>query len=54
MREKRPLNGVRTCDGQTDKQTNIWTFQLIERIGPEGRFFENLKVQLNPRLPLGA
>ena len=28
-------------DRQTDKQTNIWTFRLIESIGPEGRCFEN-------------
>ena len=26
---------------QTNKQTNIWTFRLIESIGPEGRCFEN-------------
>ena len=39
---KRPLNGVRKCDGQTNKHTkNIQKFWLIERIGPEGRFFEN-------------
>ena len=24
----------------TNKQTNIWTFRLIESIGPEGRCFE--------------
>ena len=41
MVAKRLLNGVRKCDGLTDKQTNIQAFQLIERIGPEGRFFEN-------------
>ena len=41
MGAKRPLNGVRKCDGQTDRQTHIQTFQLIERIGPEGQFFEN-------------
>ena len=28
-------------DRQRDKQTNIWTFRLIESIGPEGRCFEN-------------
>ena len=37
MGKKRPLNGVRKCDGQT----NTLTFKLIDRIGPEGRFFEN-------------
>ena len=26
---------------QTNKQTDIWTFRLIESIGPEGRCFEN-------------
>ena len=36
MGKKIPLNGVRKCDGQTD----IQTFLLIERMGPEGRFFE--------------
>ena len=51
MGAKRPLNGTskvntqtdRQTDRQTDKQTNthIWTNQLIERIGPEGRCFEN-------------
>ena len=45
MGTRRPLNGVRKCDGQTnrqpDRQTHIRTFQLIERIGPEGRFYEN-------------
>ena len=40
MGAKRPLNGVRKCDGQTNRQTDIQTFRLIERIGPEGRFFE--------------
>ena len=51
---KRPLNGVRKCDGQTSTQTNtqtntqtdIRTFRLIERIGPEGRFFEKEIKQL--------
>ena len=28
---------------RTNKQTHIWIFQLIERIGPEGQFFENIK-----------
>ena len=28
-------------DKQTNKQTHILTFRLIERIGPEGQFFEN-------------
>ena len=40
MGAKRPLNGVRKCDGQTHTQTDIRTFRLIERIGPEGGFFE--------------
>ena len=31
-------------DRQTDKQTYIRTFQLIERIGPEGQFFENIYI----------
>ena len=31
----------RQTDKQTDRQTNIWTFRLIESIGPEGRCFEN-------------
>ena len=42
---KRPLNGTskvnRQTDKQTDTQTDIWTFRLIESIGPEGRCFEN-------------
>ena len=42
---KRPLNGVGKCHGltntQRNKQTDIWTFQLIESISPEGRYFEN-------------
>ena len=41
---KRLLNGGRKCDGQTHKQTDIRTFRLIERIGPEGRFFENVRL----------
>ena len=39
---KRPLNGVRKCDGQPYKHTNIQTFQLVESIGPEGPCFENI------------
>ena len=39
---KRLLNGVRKCDRQTHKQTDIRTFRLIERIGQEGQFFENI------------
>ena len=31
----------------TNTQTDIQTFRLIERIGPEGRFFENLNKQEN-------
>ena len=31
---------VKRSDRQTDRQTNIQTFQLIESIGPEGRCFE--------------
>ena len=42
---KGPLNGVGKCDGQTDRQTNILTIQIIESIGPEGRYFENSLTQ---------
>ena len=42
---KRLLNGVRKCERQTDKQTHKQTFQLIERIDPQGGFFENLTWQ---------
>ena len=38
--DKRYLKSEHT-DRQTDRQTNIWTFRLIESIGPEGRCFEN-------------
>ena len=31
----------RHTDAQTDRHTHIWTNRLIERIGPEGRCFEN-------------
>ena len=49
MGAKRPLNGTskvntqtdRQTNRKTDRQTNIWTFRLIESIGPEGRCFEN-------------
>ena len=41
---KRPLHGTSKVNKQTYKQThrqkNIWTFRLIESIGPEGRCFE--------------
>ena len=37
---KRYLKSEHT-DKQTHKHTNIWTFRLIESIGPEGRCFEN-------------
>ena len=37
---KRYLKSEQT-DKQTNRQTDIWTFRLIERIGPEGRCFEN-------------
>ena len=37
---KRLLNSEQT-DRQTHKHTHIWTFRLIESIGPEGRCFEN-------------
>ena len=37
---KRPLNCTSKVNRQTDKQTNIWTFRLIESIGPEGLCFE--------------
>ena len=36
---KRYLKSEQT-DRQTDRQTNIWTFRLIESIGPAGRCFE--------------
>ena len=42
---KRRLNGTSKVNTQTyrqtDTQTNIRTFRLIESIGPEGRRFEN-------------
>ena len=41
MGAKRPLNGTSKVNTHTDKQTDIWTFRLIESIGPEGRCFEN-------------
>ena len=41
MGAKRPLNGTSKVNTQTHKHTNIWTFQHIESIGPEGRCFEN-------------
>ena len=31
-------------DKHTDRQTNIRTFRLIERNGPEGQFFENCTI----------
>ena len=37
---KRYLKSEHT-DRQTDKHTHIWTFRLIESIGPKGRCFEN-------------
>ena len=40
-------------NGQTDRQTHTQkTFQLIERIGPEGRFFENFSDRNWPRGPI--
>ena len=30
MGEKRPVNGVRKCDGQTDKHTNKQTYRNFE------------------------
>ena len=41
---KKNVKRVIKNDGQTNKQTHIRTFQLIERIGPEGLFFENNKL----------
>ena len=41
---KIPLNGTsksEQTDKDTDRQTHIWTFRLIESIGPEGQCFEN-------------
>ena len=47
MGAKRPLNGTSKVNTQTNKHTNtqtkIWTFKLIESIGPEGRCFEKKK-----------
>ena len=42
MGAKIPLNSTSKVNTHTDKQTDIWTFRLIESIGPEGRCFENL------------
>ena len=39
--EKRPLNGTSKVNTQTDRQTQILTFWLLESIGPEGWCFEN-------------
>ena len=39
---KRPLNGVRKCYGQTDKQTHRHTYKLIERTGPQGQLLSLL------------
>ena len=41
MGANKPLKGVRRYDGQTNKQRDMQTFRLIERIGQEGPFFEN-------------
>ena len=41
MGAKRRLNGTSKSE-HTDTDTNIWTFRLIESIGPEGRCFENI------------
>ena len=38
---KKTLNGTSKVNKHTDRQTHIWTNQLIESIGPEGRCFEN-------------
>ena len=45
---KRRLNGTSKVNThtQTHTQTHIWTFRLIESIGPEGRCFEN-QIQTN-------
>ena len=40
---KRRLNGTSKVNTHTDTQTHIWTFRLIESIGPEGRCFEKVK-----------
>ena len=37
---KRAFNGTSKVNRQTDRQTQIWTFRLIESISPEGRCFE--------------
>ena len=44
MGAKRRLNGTSKSE-QTHRQTDIWTFRLIESIGPEGQCFENLITQ---------
>ena len=41
---KRYLKSEQT-NRQTDIHTNIWTFRLIESIGPEGLCFEKLLIQ---------
>ena len=38
---KRPLHGTLKLNTQIDRQTHIWTFRLIESIGPEGWCFAN-------------
>ena len=55
---KRRSNGTSKVDrqthAQTDRQTqthiHIWTNQLIESIGPEGRFIENARPTFNASL----
>ena len=37
----KPYLKIEQTDRQTHTQTHIWTFRLIESIGPEGRCFEN-------------
>ena len=45
MGAKRRLIGTSKVNTHTTKQTNIWTFRLIESIGPEGRCLENFEPQ---------
>ena len=42
---KRRLNGTSKSE-QTDRHTHTRTFRLIESIGPEGRCFENVELQI--------
>ena len=43
---KRPLNGTSKVNKHTNTQTDRRTFRLIESIGPEGRCFENFRIEI--------